>query len=93
LAIPLCIIPDVDNTSQFVLDYAVIAWREPDGCTAESDEKQAVIEEHEIGSVRIKGESVMKKQTRSIDQLLERISVNSKVMVGKPVIRGTRIPG
>jgi uncharacterized protein (DUF433 family) len=34
----------------------------------------------------------MKKQTRSIDQLLERISVNPKVMVGKPVIRGTRIP-
>jgi uncharacterized protein (DUF433 family) len=24
--------------------------------------------------------------------LLERISVNPKVMVGKPVIRGTRIP-
>jgi len=34
----------------------------------------------------------MKKQTRSIDQLLERISINPKVMVGKPVIRGTRIP-
>ncbi len=25
------------------------------------------------------------------DQLLERISVNPKVMVGKPVIRGTRL--
>jgi uncharacterized protein (DUF433 family) len=34
----------------------------------------------------------MERQTRSIDQLLERISVNPKVMVGKPVIRGTRIP-
>jgi uncharacterized protein (DUF433 family) len=34
----------------------------------------------------------MEKQTRSIDQLLERISVNPKVIVGKPVIRGTRIP-
>jgi uncharacterized protein (DUF433 family) len=34
----------------------------------------------------------MKKQSRSIDQLLERISVNPKLMVGKPVIRGTRIP-
>lgn len=28
----------------------------------------------------------------SIDRLLERIAVNPKVMVGKPVIRGTRIP-
>ncbi len=26
------------------------------------------------------------------EQLLKRISVDSKVMVGKPVIRGTRIP-
>ncbi len=26
------------------------------------------------------------------EQLLKRINVNSKVMVGKPVIRGTRIP-
>jgi uncharacterized protein (DUF433 family) len=34
----------------------------------------------------------MEKQTRSIDELLERISVNPHVMVGKPVIRGTRIP-
>ncbi len=34
----------------------------------------------------------MEKQTYSIDQLLERIAVNPKVMVGKPVIRGTRIP-
>jgi len=34
----------------------------------------------------------MEKQTHSIDQLLERISVNPKVMVGKPVIRGTRVP-
>ena len=34
----------------------------------------------------------MEEQTRSIDELLERISVNPKVMVGKPVIRGTRIP-
>jgi uncharacterized protein (DUF433 family) len=34
----------------------------------------------------------MAKQTHSIDQLLGRIAVNSKVMVGKPVIRGTRIP-
>jgi uncharacterized protein (DUF433 family) len=34
----------------------------------------------------------MEKQNHSTDQLLERISVNPKVMVGKPVIRGTRIP-
>ncbi|MGH7456757.1 MAG: DUF433 domain-containing protein [bacterium] len=34
----------------------------------------------------------MEKQMYSIDQLLERISINPKVMVGKPVIRGTRIP-
>lgn len=34
----------------------------------------------------------MKKQSLSIDQLLERVSVNPKVMVGKPVIRGTRVP-
>jgi len=34
----------------------------------------------------------MEKQTNSITELLERISVNPKVMVGKPVIRGTRIP-
>jgi uncharacterized protein (DUF433 family) len=34
----------------------------------------------------------MKKRIDSIDQLLERISINPKVMVGKPVIRGTRIP-
>ena len=27
-----------------------------------------------------------------IDRLLERIAVNPKVMTGKPVIRGTRIP-
>lgn len=27
----------------------------------------------------------MDKQTHSIDQLLERVSVNPKVMVGKPV--------
>ncbi len=33
----------------------------------------------------------MEKQTHSIDRLLERISVNPKAMVGKPVIRGTRI--
>ena len=26
------------------------------------------------------------------DQLLERIELNPKVMVGKPVIRGTRVP-
>jgi len=26
------------------------------------------------------------------DQLLQRIEINPKVMVGKPVIRGTRIP-
>ncbi len=34
----------------------------------------------------------MEKQTHSIDRLLERISINPNVMVGKPVIRGTRIP-
>jgi uncharacterized protein (DUF433 family) len=34
----------------------------------------------------------MEKQSQSIDQLLERISVIPKVMVGKPVIRGTRVP-
>lgn len=34
----------------------------------------------------------MKRKTYSLDQLRERISVNPKVMVGKPVIRGTRIP-
>jgi uncharacterized protein (DUF433 family) len=34
----------------------------------------------------------MAKQTHSFDQLLERIAVNPKVMVGKPIIRGTRIP-
>lgn len=28
----------------------------------------------------------------SIERLLERIAVNPKVMTGKPVIRGTRIP-
>jgi uncharacterized protein (DUF433 family) len=35
---------------------------------------------------------ILEKQMYSIDQLLERISVNPQVMVGKPVIRGTRIP-
>jgi len=34
----------------------------------------------------------MEKQIYSIAHLLERISVNPKVMVGKPVIRGTRVP-
>ena len=34
----------------------------------------------------------MTKRTTTIDRLLRRISVNPKVMVGKPVIRGTRIP-
>jgi len=34
----------------------------------------------------------MEKQIYSLDHLLERISVNPKVMVGKPVIRGTRVP-
>lgn len=34
----------------------------------------------------------MEKQTHSLDQLLKRIAVNPEVMVGKPVIRGTRIP-
>jgi len=34
----------------------------------------------------------MGKQTHAIDQLLERISKSPKVMVGKPVIRGTRVP-
>ena len=34
----------------------------------------------------------MEKQNYSIDHLMERISINPKVMVGKPVIRGTRIP-
>ncbi|NUO80892.1 DUF433 domain-containing protein [candidate division KSB1 bacterium] len=29
---------------------------------------------------------------KSFDQLLERISISPKVMVGKPVIRGTRVP-
>jgi uncharacterized protein (DUF433 family) len=37
-------------------------------------------------------ELTMEKQVYSIDHLLERISINPKVMVGKPVIRGTRIP-
>lgn len=32
------------------------------------------------------------KRTPSLDRLLRRIAVNPKVMVGKPVIRGTRIP-
>lgn len=34
----------------------------------------------------------MIKRTSTLDKLLRRISVNPKVMVGKPVIRGTRIP-
>ena len=34
----------------------------------------------------------MEKQNHNITQLLARISVNPKVMVGKPVVRGTRIP-
>ena len=34
----------------------------------------------------------MQNKILSNDQLLQRISINSKVMVGKPVIRGTRIP-
>jgi uncharacterized protein (DUF433 family) len=34
----------------------------------------------------------MEKQIRILDRLLERISINPKRMVGKPVIRGTRIP-
>ncbi|MGH7596883.1 MAG: DUF433 domain-containing protein [bacterium] len=34
----------------------------------------------------------MAKRTISLDRLLRRIAVNPKVMVGKPVIRGTRIP-
>ena len=34
----------------------------------------------------------MEKQIYSIAHLLERISVNPQVMVGKPVIRGTRVP-
>lgn len=34
----------------------------------------------------------MAKQTDSIDQLLKRIASNPKVTVGKPVIRGTRVP-
>lgn len=34
----------------------------------------------------------MEKQKYSIEKLLTRISLNPKVMVGKPVIRGTRIP-
>ncbi len=29
---------------------------------------------------------------KTFEQLLERISINPKVMVGKPVIRGTRVP-
>lgn len=34
----------------------------------------------------------MEKTFYSIDQLLERVTLNPKVMVGKPVIRGTRVP-
>jgi uncharacterized protein (DUF433 family) len=34
----------------------------------------------------------MEKTFYSIGQLLERVALNPKVMVGKPVIRGTRIP-
>jgi len=34
----------------------------------------------------------MAKSITSFDRLLRRISVDPKVMVGKPVIRGTRIP-
>ncbi|MCI0693756.1 DUF433 domain-containing protein [candidate division KSB1 bacterium] len=34
----------------------------------------------------------MEKQIYPFDRLLERIAINPKVMVGKPVIRGTRIP-
>lgn len=34
----------------------------------------------------------MEKTFYSIDQLLERVALNPKVMVGKPVIRGTRVP-
>jgi len=34
----------------------------------------------------------MEKPFYSIDKLLERVALNPKVMVGKPVIRGTRIP-
>jgi uncharacterized protein (DUF433 family) len=34
----------------------------------------------------------MEKQIDAIDPLLERITVNPKIMVGKPVIRGTRVP-
>lgn len=34
----------------------------------------------------------MEKQNYSLEHLLERISINPAVMVGKPVIRGTRIP-
>jgi uncharacterized protein (DUF433 family) len=34
----------------------------------------------------------MAERTTSLNRLLRRIAVNPKVMVGKPVIRGTRIP-
>lgn len=29
---------------------------------------------------------------KSLEQLLDRIAINPQVMVGKPVIRGTRVP-
>lgn len=35
---------------------------------------------------------ITKNTIYSIAQLLERIAINPKVMTGKPVIRGTRIP-
>lgn len=41
-----------------------------------------------VKEARAKGESKPVKD----EKLLERITVNPRVMVGKPVIRGTRIP-